>query len=224
MLNLQSILFKPLRYEIPHWIKRRSWGFRVGLFLASAHLLVFVLNVLDMVRLHDGRWHMFWIVCGYIDFPVSLLLTKVILPLLFHGGPFHDPFMSRYLLTRMVFIMFYSIVGTGWYFLLPILIEKAVKRTAITALTVTASAAVMVIPIFAHWLQLLRFIAHSAKCFAPGLNSILPAIWTVLLVWLCFATTKRKAAMCLLLLAPFVFYYFLHDLYYYTILLNRHGL
>jgi len=27
-----------------------------------------------------------------------------------------------------------------------------------------------------------------------------------------------------LFLAPFVFYYFIHDVYYYTILLNRHGL
>lgn len=224
MFESNGILTRISMFDVSTWLKSRSWGFRVGLFLASAHLLVFVLNVLDMIRLHDGRWHMFWIVCGYIDFPVSLLLTKVILPLCYHGGPFQDPFMSRYLLTRMVFITFYSIVGTAWYFLLPILIEKAVKQTATTARTVTASAVIMVIPIFAHWLQLLRFIPYSAKCFSPGLNSILPAIWTALLVWLCFATTKRKAAMCLLLLAPFVFYYFLHDVYYYTILLNHHGL
>ena len=218
MLNLRTILAKALRYEMPLRLKEHSWGFRIGLFLACLHFAFFVSNALYMIEHNEGRWHMFWILCGYADFPVSLLLTKVILPVLFRGGPLQDPFMATNASTLMVFALFYAVVGTAWYFCLPILLEKAGKKIAATALTLTAAVAIMLIPIFTHWLQLLRFIARDVKSLAPVFNSILPAIWTALLVWLFFATARKKSVLWLLLLTPFVFYYFVRDLYCYTML------
>ena len=220
-LNLQGVLNKAFQLEIAGWLKKRSWGFKIGLFLASLHFVFFVLNTLYMIAYHDPRWHMFWIICGYADFPVSLLLTQVILPAFFHGSPLQDPYLLRDTSTMTVFLLFYAVVGTVWYFFLPILIEKAGKKIATGAWTLAAAVTMMIIPILAHWLQLLRFAAGDADCFAPRLYSILPAIWTVLLVWLYFATARRKSVLWLLLLMPFVFCYFLRDLYYYTTLIRH---
>ncbi len=216
MLNLRTILAKVLRYEIPLRLKERSWGFRIGLFLACLHFTFFVSNALYMIEHNEGRWHMFWILCGYADFPVSLLLTKVILPVLFPGGPLHlrDPFMATNASTLMVFALFYAVVGTAWYFALPILVHKASRKIATTTTGAVAVAAMMIIPIFAHWLQLLRFIGYDTKPVAIGLNSILPCVWTALLVWLFLTSARRKVLLWLFCLAPPVFYYLAQDLYY----------
>ena len=189
--------------------------------MGGAHLLIFVLNTLYMVRHNEGRWHLYWILCGYVDFPVSLLLTQIILPVLFRGGPLHDPFMSTEASTLMVFALFYSVAGTAWYFWLPILIEKACRRIANTGWTFAAVVMLIIIPIFAHWLQLIRYVTGDTDCFVPGLYSILPAIWTAMLVWLYLVTRRRKAVLWLLILAPLVYFYFVRDLYYYMTLIRH---
>ncbi len=220
-LNLRGVLTGAFRFDIMPWLKERSWGFRAGLFLGGAHFLIFVLNTLYMVRHNEWRWHLYWILCGYVDFPVSLLLTQIILPVLFHGGPFRDPFLSREASTLMVFSLFYAVVGTAWYFWLPILIEKVGRRIANPGWTFGGVVVLTIIPIFAHWLQLIRYVTGEADIFVPGLYSILPVIWTTLLVWLYFATARRKAVWWLLILAPFVYYYFVRDVYYYLTLTGR---
>jgi hypothetical protein len=220
MLNLRTILAKVLRYEIPLRLEKRSWGFRIGLFLACLHFAFFVSNTLYIIEHNEGRWHMFWILCGYIDFPASLLLSKIILPVFSHFFTNRDPYLVAVYNSPMfvIFSLFHILVGSAWYFALPVLLEKAGKKITATALTLTAAVAIMLIPIFTHWLQLLRFIAHDVKNFAPVFNSILPVIWTALLVWLFFATARKKSVLWLLLLTPFVFYYFVRDLYCYTML------
>ena len=220
-LNRRGILTWAFRFDIMPWLKERSWGFKAGLILGGTHFLIFVLNTLYMVRHYEGRWHMFWILCGYVDFPVSLLLTKIILPVLYRGGPFRDPFMSTRASTLMVFSLFYAIIGTAWYFWLPILIEKVCKKIAKPGWTYGAVGTLMVMPILAHWFQLLRYVTGEAELFVPGLYSILPAVWTALLVWLYFATAGRKTVLWLLILAPLVYYYFVRDLYYYLTLTGR---
>ncbi|MBN2019076.1 MAG: hypothetical protein JW749_02490 [Sedimentisphaerales bacterium] len=219
-LNLKGILRGAFSHKIPLWPKEYSTGFKAGLFLASAHLLLFVWNTLYMVWHDEGRWHIYWILCGYIDFPVSLLLTEVILPVLFRN-PFNDPFMSTTIQTLMIFTMFYSFVGTAWYFWLPILIEKAGRKIATTRLTFWAVAVLIFLPIFAHWFQLLRFAGGNSQCFVPGLYSVLPAVWTFLFAVLFFATKWRKTVLWLLLLAPFIYFYCVRDLYYYITLLRH---
>jgi hypothetical protein len=164
---------------------------------------------------------MFWIFCAYADFPVSLLLTKIILPLFFRGGILYDPYMDRSMPAMMTFAIFYAVAGTTWYFFLPVLAEKAAKKIAASAWTTALVVMIMIIPIFAHWLQLLRFASHEAKCFVPGLYSILPAIWIILLAWLYFARARRKVTLWLLLLAPPVFFYFVRDLYYYVVYVHH---
>jgi hypothetical protein len=123
--------------------------------------------------------------------------------------------------AMMTFLVFYAVAGSAWYFFLPVLLEKAGKRIAAGPGTFTIAVVIMIIPIFAHWLQFLRFVTGHTSLFAPGLYSILPMIWVGLLVWLYFASAGKKVVLWLLLLAPFVFFYFVRDLYYYKILIHH---
>ena len=202
-------------------LKKCSLGFKIGLFLAAVHFTLFTLNTVYMIVYHDPQWHMIWIMCDYTDFPVSLLLTQIILPLFFHGGIWYDQYLDRSMSAMVTFVTFYAVAGTTWYFFLPILLEKAGKRIAAGPGTFAIAVVLMIIPIFAHWLQFLRFATGETPLFAPGLYSILPAIWTGLLIWLYFAAAGKKTVLWLLLLAPFVFFYFVRDLYYYKTLVHR---
>ena len=205
----------------PSILNKYSWGFKIGLFLAASHFTIFTLNTIYMIVYNDPRWHMIWIMCDYIDFPVSLLLTQIILPLFFPGPIWYDPYLDRSLSAMMTFLAFYAVAGSAWYFFLPILLEKAGKRIAAGPGTFTLAVVLMIIPIFANWLQFLRFATGHTPLFAPGLYSILPAIWTGLFIWLYFASAGKKVVLWLLLLAPFVFFYFVRDLYYYKILIHH---
>ncbi len=215
MLNLPGILKKTLLLEIPLRLKDRSWGFKAGLLLACLHFTFVLSNTIFMIEHNEGRWHMYWIILSYADFPASLLLTQIILPIFLPNGPLYDPYMSTNASVLMLFSSFYIVLGTSWYFLLPILLEKASRKIMTNNQTAAAAVTIMIIPIFAHWLQLLRFAPRKVYYFTPGLNSILPAVWIALLFWLFLATKYKKAVLWLLLFAPSVFYYFIHDLYYY---------
>jgi hypothetical protein len=199
-------------------IKRHSLAFKVGLILGSVHLLFVLASVIDIIRNDEGQWHMFWTLCGYIDFPVTLLLSKVILPIF---SPFFvrgDPYLAagHSLQIFLIFSLFHTLVGSGWYFALPILISKAAAKIASTRKA--AVAVMMIIPILAHWLQLLQFIGYDTAPTAIGLNSILPGVWTAIFIWLLFTNARRKVLLWLVCLAPFVFYYLAQDLYYCIVL------
>jgi len=203
------------------WLNTRSWGCKIGLVLGLLHFLFIGENIVYMMFHNEGHWHMFWIICGYIDFPVSLLLSKVILPAYVVLLGIQAPYRAARLLTFATFTGFHVILGTAWYLSLPILLEKLIKKIATDAAGAVIVVLLAVIPVFANWLQLLRFIPHHVHCFAPCVNSILPGLWSALLIWLYFATSRRKTVLWLLCLAPFVFYYFVHDLYYYMLFMSR---
>jgi hypothetical protein len=202
------------------WFERRSPAFKVGLILGSAHLFFVLFNVIDIIHRHEGRWTMFWVLCGYIDFPITLLLSKVILPVF---SPFFvrgDPYLAagRSLQLFLIFTLFHTLVGSGWYAALPVLISKAAAKIGSTKKAVVAAAVMMIIPIPSHWLQLLRFFGYDTAPTAIGLNSVLPVLWTILFVWLLVTNARRKVLLWLVCLAPFVFYYLAQDLYYYFVL------
>jgi hypothetical protein len=202
--------------------KKPSLAFKIGLILGSVHLFYILFNVIDIIHRQEGQWHMFWILCGYIDFPVTLLLSRVILPIVAPLFTCHDPYLvaGRGPLF-IIFLLFHSLVGSGWYFALPILISKALAKIASTKKTAVAAAALMIIPVPAHWLQLVRFFGYDTAPTAIGLNSILPGVWTIIFVWLLIVNVRRKVLLWLICLAPFVFYYLEQDLYY-CIVLARH--
>jgi hypothetical protein len=202
--------------------EKRSLALRVGFVLGSAHMLFILANVIDIIHRHEGQWNMFWIVCGYIDFPVSLLLSHV-MPLIIGVNPrLYNPYMAAsHGLMFIMFLLFHTIIGSAWYFVLPVLVKKAAEKITATATAAAAAVTMMLIPIPIHWLQLLRFFGRDTAPTAIGLNSVLPSLWMALFVWLLFTNARRRATLWLLCLSPPVFYYLLQDLYYY-IMLARH--
>jgi len=202
------------------WLERQSWAFQAGLLIGAAHMLFMLMNIIYIINHHEGQWHLFWIVCGYIDYPVSLLLPKVILPALSHFFTRGDPYLAsaHSFHIFLIFSLFHTLVGSAWYFALPILVHKVSKKITATTTGAWAAATMMIIPIPSHWLQLLRFIGGDTKPTAIGLNSTLPAVWIILFVWLFLTNVKRKAMLWLLCLVPPVFYYLILDLYYYYVL------
>jgi hypothetical protein len=205
------------------WLEKQSWALQAGLLIGSVHMLFMLANIAYMIRHDEGRWHMFWILCGYIDFPVSLLLPKAILPLFSHFFTHKDPYLAAVYNSPMfvIFSLFHILVGSAWYFALPVLLHKASRKIATTTTGAVVVAAMMIIPIPSNWLQLLRFIGYDTAPVAIGLNSILPGVWTALLVWLFLTNARRKVLLWLFCLVPPVFYYLVRDLYYYMLLTRR---
>jgi hypothetical protein len=201
------------------WLARQSWPVQAGLLIGLLHLLFMLANIAYMIHNSEGRWHMFWIICGYIDFPVSLLLSKVILPVFASFFTHADPYVAARYNSPLfwVFSLFHVLVGSAWYSALPFLIHKASKKITATTAGASIAAAIMIIPIPANWIQLLRFIGYDTAPTAIGLNSVLPCVWMVLLAWLFLTNSKRKAMLWLFCLAPLVFYYLIQDLYYYRL-------
>ena len=205
------------------WFERQSWVFQAGLLIGAVHFLFMLMNIVYIINHHEGRWHMFWIVCGYIDYPVSLLLPKVILPVLsplFERG---DPYLAsaHSFQIFLIFSLFHIVVGSAWYFALPILIHKAAKKITVTITGSLAAAAMMFIPIPSHWMQLLKFFGGNTGQTSIGVNSVLPGLWVILFIWLFITNVKRKAILWLLCMLPVVFYYLTQDIFYYTLRAGR---
>ena len=205
------------------WLARQSRVFQAGLLIGAVHMLFMAMNIIYVINHHEGRWHMFWILCGYIDYPVSLLLPKVILPVLAPLFARGDPYLAsaRSLQIFLIFSLFHIFVGSAWYFALPILVYKASKKITVTITGSLVAATLMIIPIPSHWLQLLRFYSGNTAQTSIGLNSVLPGLWVLLFIWLFLTNVKRKAILWLLCLAPVVFYYLTQDLFFYSLRAGR---
>jgi hypothetical protein len=199
------------------WLERQSWAFQVGLLIGTVHMLFMLMTIIYIINHHEGRWNMFWMLCGYIDYPVSLLLPKIILPALSHFFTRGDPYLvsGRNLPIFLIFSIFHILIGSAWYFALPIIVHKVSKKITATTAGALAAATMIIIPIPSHWLQLLRFIGGDTKPIAIGLNCILPAVWIILFIWLFLTNAKRTATLWLFCLTPVVFYYLAQDLSYY---------
>ena len=158
---------------------------------------------------------MFWIFLGYVDFPLSILLPTVILPIYKAVFGITLPYLTGGMLMPLTFTVFHVVLGSLWYLFLPVILENLSKKIATSGTGIILSILLMLFPVFSKWLQLLKFIGGSGSCFSPVINSFVPAFWTVLLIWLFFINSRKKRVLWLLLLAPFVFFHLVHDLYYY---------
>ncbi len=204
------------------WLERQSWAFQAGLLIGAIHMLFMLMNIFYIINHHEGRWHMFWILCGYIDYPVSLLLPKIILPVLSPLFTRENPYLAsgHSLQIFLIFSIFHIFIGSAWYFAFPTLIRKASVKISATTAGALMTALLILIPIPSHWLQFLRFAAGNTTQTAISLNSIFPALWIILFISLFLINTKRKILLWLLCLIPPVFYYLAVDLFYY---ISRNG-
>jgi hypothetical protein len=197
------------------WLKKNSVAIKIGLILGFTHLFFVLANVVGAIYYHEGRWPLFWILCGYLDFPVSLLLSRGILPVF---SPVFTPYDPYLVASRgpifTIFLLFHTIVGSAWYLFLPVIIQKAAQKITTTTAGAITAGIMMIIPILANWIRLLLFAGKNISATNIGLNSIMPAVWLFLFAWL-FITNNRKKRVCwLLCLTPAVFYYLAADIYF----------
>lgn len=204
------------------WLQRRSVAFQIGLVLGLSHLLFILANIIGAIYYQEEHWHFFWILCGYLDFPVSLLLSKAILPVLSPVITRYDPYLAATGgVMFKIFLMFHLIIGSIWYCVLPTLVQKAAQKITTTRTGAIAAGIMMIIPIPANWFQLLRSIGGHISTTNFVLNSVLPGIWTVLFVWLFIINVRRKRLCWLLCLIPAVFCYLAGDIRYFILVHGR---
>jgi hypothetical protein len=194
--------------------KTASLGFKIGFILAVTYFFLIAFSIIYMLWKPGEPWHMFWVLLDYLDFPVSLLLTHVILWIYSAGFSISAPYLIGGPLMFITFCAFHLVVGTIWYFYLPILLEKVSRTIAINVTGRITVILLMITPILSYWLQLAKFLPHNVPRFTPWTNSWLPVLWVALFIWLYSANSQRKRALWLLCLTPFVFSYLAYDLYY----------
>ena len=105
-------------------------SFKIGIFLAILHLGYIGYMIISIITLEGAQlaqWEMSWILPGHLDFPLSLILGKV----LFYIIPEMDvdflailPLPMGSLLYFWLPVIFHGVIGTVWYFFLPNIIHR----------------------------------------------------------------------------------------------------
>ena len=187
------------------WLKAKTWWFKSGLILAFLHV-VFMSWVISITIKADAQWQLVWTLPQHVDFPISLLHWYIIRPI--------TPNIDA---DVIVLGLFYSLVGTAWFFYLPILLGKISKKIATRTAGRVVAVVLMVIPIFSSWLQIFRFYtAYDGLYYIiTWTYYLICGLWVILSVWLLFVGSRRKVVLLLLCLTPLVFYYPIQDLYFY---------
>ena len=117
----------------------------------------------------------------------------------------------------LIFSLFHIVVGSAWYFALPILVHKVSKKITATTAGAWAAATMMIIPIPSHWLQLLRFFGGNTRPNTIGLNSVLPVCVDYFIHLAVYHKSQANGNLWLLCLMPAVFYYLVRNLSYYML-------
>ena len=187
------------------WLKAKTWWFKSGLILAFLHV-VFMSWVIYITIEGSAQWQLVWILPEYVDFPISLLHRYIILAIKL------DIFIDIIALG-----LFYLLVGTVWFFYLPILLGKISKKIATRTAGRVIAVVLMALPIFLSWLQIFRFYtAYDGLYYIiTWTYYLICGLWVILSVWLLFVGSRRKVVLLLLCLTPLVFYYPIQDLYFY---------
>jgi hypothetical protein len=206
--------------KIANWLKDKSWWFKTGLLLVFLHLL-FLIWIISIIYSGDAQWQLAWWLPEHVDFPISLLFRYVILPITpsieidvsfllpEHFGDFYG-FISPF--------VFFLVVGTGWYFYLPVLLRKASKKIAVSQTSRAVVVLLMVTPVLVSWAELFRFQSYQNDLYylwyiTDWAFYLLPTLWILLFIWLYFVSSRKKTILWLLCLLPLVFFYLSQELY-----------
>lgn len=103
---------------------RLTLSVKVGIVLGGLHFLLVALVVLSLLTTElDAQWQLVWIPFLIADFPISLLIVvaRLLIPVWhFSVGTYPVSELHGFLVPAVV----HGIVGSLWWFLLPILFAK----------------------------------------------------------------------------------------------------
>ncbi len=106
---------------------------RIGFALALLHFLLWSSVVYSILSGLERDWPMYWTIFLAIDFPVSLIYLVISYPIFLLQFPSHLPFLPGNMgdLTNFILpVVFFGLVGTWWWFVLPQLLSKFFSRTS----------------------------------------------------------------------------------------------
>jgi hypothetical protein len=110
-------------------IKNRKLSFKIGLFLSFVHFTFSLFVVMDIIKWSvNAQWQFMWVLPFLIDVPVSLFYLAI---LYFIPQNFSFDFLPYPISQVRDFILpftFHNIIGTVWYFFVPILAAKLVNK------------------------------------------------------------------------------------------------
>lgn len=92
--------------------KRKATGFKIGLLFAAIHLCLAVLAFLAMLKSHSSTAGLVFIWFFFLDAPLLLLMPPALFTVFGEASP----------------LIQYGVIGSGLWFLIPWLIDKAVMR------------------------------------------------------------------------------------------------
>ena len=105
---------------------------RLSWILAGSHLALTVFVALAILNVDESDWPMAWIPFLFVDFPVSLIWVglSAVLP-----TPLRIDLVSSYsplndVMNYWIPVLFLSLVGTPWWFLVGRWIDKRRRRPA----------------------------------------------------------------------------------------------
>ena len=99
------------------WVKKKTLSFKIGLIIATVHFLMTLLFIIDLgLSSNEAQWELSWLIPYHFDFPASLCLRYMLLPLTpgldFYTLP--EPLGDIY--SFVVPSLFHLLGGTLWYF------------------------------------------------------------------------------------------------------------
>ncbi|HAJ57220.1 MAG TPA: hypothetical protein DCL35_05565 [Candidatus Omnitrophica bacterium] len=113
--------------KLPKLIKERRLSFKIAIFLAFFHFVFSLFNIHHVIEWsQNAQWELFWEFVFFVDFPVSLAYKFIIFNFPINYSFDFLPYPISELKVFIIPSLLHSIIGTVWYFCLPILFTRLI--------------------------------------------------------------------------------------------------
>jgi len=115
--------------KTPRWLKQKRLSFKIGLISGLLHFVISLLIICNIiVWSQNAQWQFLWSLPFSIDFPFSVIYILIFyLPFPNFSFPFL-PYPISELRDFILPCFLHCMLGTLWYFYLPLLVVKFFKK------------------------------------------------------------------------------------------------
>jgi hypothetical protein len=108
---------------------KKQLNFKIGLMLGLFHFIFSIFVAIDIIRLSSGaQWQFLWFFPFLIDFPISLLYIFLLALPFPRSTLYFLPYPISHLRDFLLPFFFHSVLGTLWYFFLPIILANLINK------------------------------------------------------------------------------------------------
>jgi hypothetical protein len=110
-------------------IKEKRLSFKIGLVLGSFHFILALFNIYHVIAWsQNAQWELSWEFVFFVDFPFSLVYKFIIFNFPLNYSFDFLPYPISELKVFIIPSLLHSIIGTVWYFYLPMLFTTLIGR------------------------------------------------------------------------------------------------